>query len=553
MRRVVARRRSARRASRAGRCSRDRARSQPEISSGVARSRISARPLIPTPPAPTKWRRRRRRNLTGAGLSPRKGSSARSPRGVGPAPAARAFCPIGDEPVAVCQELGERPPARLSAVRSFSSITTAAPARVERPRVLELVAGAPRPRSGTRIAGRPAAASSATVMRARAADDQVAHAICLAELRQERLEPSSPAGIARVALPRRRSRSFSPVWWTTSRPRLLEQHGAASAIGAVDDRASPGCRRRRARAASSPRGIERRDLEELAAHRSAGDDARPRADARWPPRGRRPCASRTRFRNRLATPGQRVRLVDRASESRATAPPAATGTVDVAADARRPRARASRFSSAPRLEERRAAAVASDAICLPSVLPTKPEAATSSSGKPAAGTSRVSRPCAVPTKTIARARAPRADLVGERDAREDVPARSAGRDHVGAELAPLRHRTAAVGSRLRSLDLVLRDVQDESRRRSTRRRARSRRTTRTAAGSPWSAPARARRDRLIAAWTTIMAVAPAARNAREGVRRAARGAQAPPGDDAEARDERRRRRGSRAPRRRSRR
>ncbi len=60
--------------------------------------------------------------------------------------------------------------------------------------------------------------------------------------------------------------------------------------------------------------------------------------------------------------------------------------------------------------------------------------------------------------------------------------------------------------------------------RSSRRRAMSRRRKRTEAGCPWSGEARGRRERLIAAWTTIIAVAPAARNPAKasGARRAAR-------------------------------
>ncbi len=62
------------------------------------------------------------------------------------------------------------------------------------------------------------------------------------------------------------------------------------------------------------------------------------------------------------------------------------------------------------------------------------------------------------------------------------------------------------------------------RRRSRRRPARSRRRRRTAAGCPWSGRSARTTQRLIAAWTTIIAVAPAARKPAKasGARRAAR-------------------------------
>src|SRR5262249_12778619 len=87
----------------------ERAWSHPEIWSGVARSRISASPLIPTPPAPTKWMRRSRRNLIGSPLH-LGGEHERSQLLGGSGLGERAALPPHlDELRAVPEELGDRP------------------------------------------------------------------------------------------------------------------------------------------------------------------------------------------------------------------------------------------------------------------------------------------------------------------------------------------------------------------------------------------------------------------------------------------------------------
>ena len=297
--------RSSRPASPAARCISERARSQPEISRGVASRRISAMPLMPTPPAPTKWRRRSRRNLTRR-VSASKSSVASSRAASGLRERPRLLAHL-DELGAVASSCSVTVPARFSAVRSFSSITTAAPAassarafsswwpggrggerdedrRAARPRRAR--------RRSSRRRGRPRGRPTPSARRASAGTGTIFQC----------------AGIRAIALARR---GEVLVPGLVDRPRcpLLEEHGRAR-HRAVDDARALASAEDEQRAASSRRGRAAGSRRTRAARASRSRSPARLAGARSRRRG--PAAVRVakRLRNRLATPGHRVRLVD---------------------------------------------------------------------------------------------------------------------------------------------------------------------------------------------------------------------------------------------------
>ena len=152
----------------------ERARSHPEISSGVERRRISASALMPTPPAPTKCSRRCRRNLTAALLPSRLEEEIREPRrGVGHGERARIAAHLGEMPA-----VGDEPPDRLRQRRPVQLALLdrhRRARRAERPRVHELVSmRRGRERDEDRRASRRGELRERH--RARAADDEVAPA-----------------------------------------------------------------------------------------------------------------------------------------------------------------------------------------------------------------------------------------------------------------------------------------------------------------------------------------------------------------------------------------
>ena len=154
------------------------------------------------------------------------------------------------------------PPARFSAVRSFSSMTAAAPASVRGPGRSPSGGPAAAAPKGTRIAGRPAAASSETVIAPARQTTRSAQAISSQSFGRNGTSFHC-AGIARVALARGGQvllaglvdRPRCPIFSRSDRgPRHRAVDDARALAAAEDEQAA----RRRRR-------VERRDREELAA------------------------------------------------------------------------------------------------------------------------------------------------------------------------------------------------------------------------------------------------------------------------------------------------
>ena len=189
----------------------DRAASQPVISSGVASRRISAMPLMPTPPAPTKWMRRSLRNLTGD-TSASKTIRARSRAALGRA-RVRARWLIWTRRSRFSKS-SEIVPARFSAVSSGSRISTARPPSSGRRAFSSWWPEAEAPK-GTRIAGRPAADSSATVIAPGPGEDEVRPGHLLVQASGGTGPGSSSSGRAGIG----RASRPGPCRRTDGRPR----------------------------------------------------------------------------------------------------------------------------------------------------------------------------------------------------------------------------------------------------------------------------------------------------------------------------------------------
>ena len=188
--------------------------------------------------------------------------------------------------------------------------------------------------------------------------------------------------------------------------------------------------------------IERRDREELGADGSAGHDAGPRAGARWRPRGRRRCASRSgsgsgwrRPAGRsdswisVGMPSERAASEDRHADVAAHADDGARAV---------PRSSRARLEEAPRQPgERRGAA------CPMRLARRSRTRARARAGSRPPGTSRVSSPCAVPDEddrgaSGRRARISRASAMPGKM----CPPGPAGGDHVGPRSSSDRHAAA---------------------------------------------------------------------------------------------------------------
>ncbi len=341
---------------------------------------------MPTPPAPTKWRRRRLRNLT---ARPRasKISSARSFAASGLARRAGLLA-HEDQLLAVLQLLGDGAGEVLR--REVPLFHDGRRARlVERPGVVDLVAEAA-PMKGTRIDGRPAAASSETVSAPARQTTRSAHAMSSGASAERARASSSPAD-ARTAAGGDEILLARLV--DDLEPRLLEKdrrarHGPVHdprSLAAAEDQ-EPARRRG---------GVERRNREELGTDRRSGDDAGlaevgvRRGDPDGGP-------GREAVEEAVGDARDGVGLVDqRRDAERARGRQHGHRHVTAHAD---DRPRPCFFRSAPRLEETRRGAPRARRSGGRASSRRSPRRPTSSSGKPAAGTSLVSSPCGVPTK-----------------------------------------------------------------------------------------------------------------------------------------------------------
>ena len=303
------------------RCSRDRSRSQPEISSGrrqeedlgEAAHADAAGSDEMEPPQPQEPHRPR--------LSASKRRSARRLGGVRPRERPRVLCPSATSRARSPRSSRDGAASDvLAGQRRFSSITTRRP-RLDETRGRSRSGGrAAAEPNGTRIDGPPGGRELRERQRAGARRATRSAQASSSWIRGRNGTSLQPAGSSAVALARARRTPSRPVWWIDLEARLLQRGRRAAstiarfrtarALAAAEDEQAP---RRRGR-------VERRDREELGTHGRPGDDAGPARGARWPRRARRPSGVAKRLRKRLATPGKRVGLVDRASGCRASAP-----------------------------------------------------------------------------------------------------------------------------------------------------------------------------------------------------------------------------------------
>ena len=316
-----------------------------------------------------------------------KSSWARSRRGVGPGEGLRLLAHRG-QARPVLHELGDRPGEALGRRAPSPRSRSRRPAAVERPRVLELVAGgggAERARGST---GRPAAASSDDGHRARRGRARGPPRPSPPRAAAGTARASSSAGTPRVAL--RGSRS-GPSPRSGGRPRgrtsrAARRPRAMARLMTREPWLPPKTRRRRVVAV----GIERRRSRRTRGAR-ASRSRRP-ASCRCALAAASPTAVRVanRFRKRLATPGSALdswmsgRDAERARGHEHRHRDVAAHADDDARPVLLAGARGPRGSPS--------AAGEGAELLAPASCPTKPDASTSSSGKPAAGTSLLLEP-----------------------------------------------------------------------------------------------------------------------------------------------------------------